>query len=180
MVATTSIPNRVRITSLIAYSAVFTSHAITHHIPENTSFTHSSILVVSPLRMPHQTRNEPEIIVRYPSNTTFIHSNAVENTHFTAFQSIVATFVISSPYSCQNCLILVRPSLNTFVIASTHHFHKSFTTVHRSITESFKPILWLFHIHDIYAQAEAITDLTLSSALIVMSLIPRKFVENAR
>lgn len=49
----------------------------------------------------------------------------------------------------------------------------------RAVTEVESPILSLFHSHDIYAQAEAITDLTLSSALIVMSLIPRKFVENA-
>lgn len=50
----------------------------------------------------------------------------------------------------------------------------------RAVTEVESPMLSFVHSHDIYAHAEAITDLTLSSALIVMSLIPRKFVENAR
>ena len=50
----------------------------------------------------------------------------------------------------------------------------------RVATEVLRPMLSLVQSHDIYAQAEAITDLTLSSALIVTSLIPRKFVENAR
>jgi len=59
--------------------------------------------------------------------------------------------------------------VNIFLIASQ-----------RAVTEVESPMLSFVHSDDIYAHAEVIIHFTTSSTLIVISRIPRKFVENAR